>query len=614
MLWRITACGLQLKTDFARLRHHPLARRPGRVPFPPTWTVPGASVFNAFYNLAELVSSTQPFTGGGGGGHSGAPGGRRAEAAVPDAGPGRAAPAAFADASKSLYRRGVDAVRLLSELAVDNAGGNVDASVASTADDAVAGGPARRLVGGVPVRNAASPAALFCDVEAPPPAAAQQLAFGVDVTTGRLRRQRRLAQLWERDDNNGGAPMGGAFTDDDYGDGDPSGGAYDGAATTISRRRLWAAAGNRSDAPSHPFAYRTRWPFLRFAVEQWCTLARFTPTALAAFGIVDPKTLLVPDAYAFLRFSEGACSLGWCHMLSSLLAICHLLTPVPTTPPSLFSRRSLPRVVRVDDGAAGVHLVAEPHGDVPADARVVAARVVRHAVRLQRQRRRLPVGGAAARGRQDVLFRAGARLGPAPVRVRGEAAAGPPRAPLRARLVRASTAAGRRGPARGTISYRSSSVTHPHGPRRDRRLTCRVDTRGHFDLGGVYHGSGLSVSPSVRGQFLGRDGNILVREHVGRVNAMHLSRSSGADWLTLVVPPPFPKPQILDGVMVPTAEPLMRFPAVTLLDYVLCVSWQDGSESRDGSLLPRRAKSTLTLTLAPPRPTPTPLPAARTRT
>jgi hypothetical protein len=314
---------------------HSHARRPGREPFPPTWTVPGASVFNAFYNLGELVSSTLPFTGGDGTETHG--GGRRAEEAA-DGGGDAAAPAPppseFADSSKSLYRRGVDAVRLLADLA--SGGGSDDGVSDATYGAAAAAGSAdlnddapttssstrRRLVGGVPVRNAGAPAALFCDLEAAPPPAAQQLAFGVDVTTGRLRSQRRLQRLWDGYDGDGVEADDGASAsaapppagpDDSYSENDPDGGAPAPASTS---RRLWAAGaaayGNRSSSGPQPFSYRSRWPFLRFAVEQWCALARLTPSALAAFGVVNPKTLLIPDAYAFLRFNEGACSKRAC--------------------------------------------------------------------------------------------------------------------------------------------------------------------------------------------------------------------------------------------------------------------------------------------------------------
>ena len=112
--------------------------------------------------------------------------------------------------------------------------------------------------------------------------------------------------------------------------------------------------------------------------------------------------------------------------------------------------------------------------------------------------------------------------------------------------------------------------------------TCRVDSVANFHWG-YDRVDGITVSPSVRAQFLGADGNILVsctltlpcrrdandvlrprRREAGV--SLHSTMLTKADIFSLFNNV---HPQILDGVIVPSAEPLMRFPAVSALDYVL---------------------------------------------
>lgn len=159
----------------------------------------------------------------------------------------------------------------------------------------------RRLVGGAPVRSASSPAALFCDVEGTNITEERILAGEAlrDFNVHGLRRRR----LHEGGPGVSHAPLHASAAD--FAAGDSAHMSGNGG------RGLWDVVDGNSpafpgfgfgDAP--PFTYPIAWPFARFAVEEWCTLARFQPHVLASFGIGDPKTLLVPDFFAFLAFSE----------------------------------------------------------------------------------------------------------------------------------------------------------------------------------------------------------------------------------------------------------------------------------------------------------------------
>ena len=437
-------------------------------PFPPTYAVPGESVLNAFYNLVELVSSTYPFTGGSRGG--GSPGGRRAAAAANDDGEDAAPPAVGGvhDAGLSLFSRARAAARLASELLAErlsDAGGGAG-------DGAGAERHARRLVGGAPVLDAGSaPAALFCDVDINANLTAQRILLGDAIYDAARRRRRRLREQPAGSDA-AAAAAAAAAVEPLWHDGLPRklasrASAHDAAASASREggprggRALHAAAAHHG-TPAPPFTYPLGWPYVRFAVEEWCTLARFTPQVLAAVGLGDPKTLLIPDLFGFLDWS--ARFPAWFEWLTAFPACVSTFNRMAFF---LQLHASWRRVSCATPPAANCS-----YADFPSAA----------------------------------LPRVGSR----------------------------SYYAGRDVDNRPFLTAEKLRIGRLLGPGVRDWSTCRVDTRRHFSFAAAAP-AGPTHSPSVRAQFLGRDGNIL----------------------------------LLDGVMVPTGEPLMAVPTVSALEYVL---------------------------------------------
>ena len=279
-------------------------------PFPPTYSVPGTSVFNAFYQLIELVSSTYPFTAGAHSGGSGYPfrrlneeGDSENEAKL------RRMESALNDGSKSLYTRGRDAAKMMSDLIVHAAAQQQQRQTAGfgAADDGTGDHAARKLVGGAPIKNAASPAALFCDLETHTTAERVQAGWSIYTT-----RRRRL--------NSAHAPVEAGMDSAPQSiiAEDPalhphlmprllseahSREVSEALESSGTDRQLYDGLSNTTTS-TPPFEYLIGWPFVRYVVEEWCTLARFQPQVLAAFGFANPKTLFIPDLYAYLQLNE----------------------------------------------------------------------------------------------------------------------------------------------------------------------------------------------------------------------------------------------------------------------------------------------------------------------
>lgn len=487
----------------------------------PTYVVPGGSVFGAFHDLLELVSSAYPLGVGGG---PPPPGGRRAADASDAAGVPPPS-AALHDATLSTYARGKLAARLASSL--------------RGADGGASDVPARRrLVGGAPVPSsgASAPAALFCD------------AHGLNATVP--------PRHWRR------------FPDDGCLHGRWLSAAGGGSAVP-------AAGGSADPADAPPFTFPIAWPFTALPVEEWCTLARLQPAVLAGFGVGDPKTLLLPDAGAFLELAERFPA--WYEWVASL----------PGCVSSLNRAAALLQLVRAGDGGARWGWGG---GGGAAATRLASSPCVAHSAPMQHASwRRIdcstPRGNCSAVDFPSALL---PRVGAAYYYAGRDVDARPFVTSEKLTIgrvvnasggcVRARAASGARGPHKFTgrrVMLNYGRALHlipaaclPPAPAPPCSVTCLVDTRRRFTFD-------PHVSPAVTAQFLGRDGNILVRP-AASPGVQRVRGENRAVWWAprcrSHYPPPTssaPPPQLLDRVLSPRNEPLLRFPTASALDLLL---------------------------------------------